>query len=77
MKQKEINSLLDLVEASIKVHKTNVPKGFIFTVKVPKEVREKIYKQLLDDDQVPEYQTLSPTGGYYKLKILGMKIHLY
>lgn len=78
MEKQEITSLHDLMALGIRLHKQNLPNGFIVTVWSKKENREKIYKDLLDNDISPDYWKVEGNAtGCYNFKILGINFLLF
>ena len=71
----EVQNLHDLIEAGIKLHRNDLPKGFIVCFKVSKEAREQIYSDIIDKTQI--CPTYNKDSEYYSFTIIGIKYHLY
>lgn len=67
----EISNLHDLVELGLVLRKASLPNGFMTTVWVSKEAREKIYGDILDNDIDHQYWKLDGKDcSGYQFKVL-------
>ncbi len=74
----EIKNLHELVELGLKLHKQNIPNGFIVTVWAKKEDRIKIFKELLDNKtDVDVWKIENKLIDCYNFKILGINFLLF
>jgi hypothetical protein len=69
----KIQKLTDLCAVGIELQKQDLPNGFINTVWVDKQVREKIYGELLANDVEHEYWRIDKKliSGY-QFKVFGI-----
>lgn len=75
----EINNLHDLIELGIKLHKQNLPKGFIVSLKCSKQQREQIYSDILElTDETTDYVYLRDSDkGFHHFRYLGIDFNLF
>ena len=64
---REIKTLHDLVELGIQLKKQDLPNGFICTVWTKKEIREKIYSEILDEQIDSEFWQIEKKHRWFGL----------
>ena len=76
---KEINNLHDLIELGIRLHKQDLPEGFIISLKCSSKQREQIYSDILDlTNETTDYIYLRDSDkGFHSFKYLGMSFNLF